>query len=120
MLSGCWLYETPHGVFRIEWTRIGERGCFAVIFEQDLLGCYETASAALTCLIKGETQKPRCGLDIRRLGLPPSVVSWTFCPATEEFRKPVRLTRAPRSASTNRRDDASWPSEEAPRREAGP
>jgi hypothetical protein len=84
MLRGCWLYETPQGVFRIEWTRIGERGCFAVIFEQDLLGCYEKATTALTRLIQGETQKPRCGLDILHLGLPPSLISWTFCPAGDE------------------------------------
>ena len=106
MLSGCWLYETPHGVFRIEWTRLGERGCFAVIFEQDLLGCYETATAALTSLVQGETQKPRCGLDIRRLGLPPSVVSWTFCPATDENGTPLPLRRARQSASRKRQHDA--------------
>jgi hypothetical protein len=94
MLSGCWLYETPHGVFRIEWTRIGQRSCFAVIFEQDLLGCYDTASAALTSLLKSETQKPRCGLDIRHLDLPPSLVSWTFCPATDEVREPSPVRRA--------------------------
>ena len=120
MLSGCWLYETPHGVFRIEWTRIGQRSCFAVIFEQDLLGCYETASAALTCLIKGETQKPRCGLDIRRLGLPPSVVSWTFCPATDETRKPYSLRRAGAAALTKRASDSSSLPVRAPHPGASP
>lgn len=80
MLRGCWLHETPQGAFRIEWTRIG----FAVIFEQDLLGCYEKATIALTRLIEGETQKPRCGLDVLHLGLPPSLISWTFCPAGDE------------------------------------
>jgi hypothetical protein len=107
MLSGCWLYETPHGVFRIEWTRIAQRSCFAVIFEQDLLGCYETASTALTCLINGETQKPRCGLNIWRLGLPPSLVSWTFCPATGETQKPYPLRRAGEAASMKRAGGSS-------------
>lgn len=121
MLNGCWLYETPHGVFRIEWTRVGERGCFAVTFEQDLLGCYETATAALTSLVQGETQKPRCGLDIRRLGLPPSVVSWTFCPAGHESSTPDSLRRAPGiwDAAMKREGAAFSRSEEAPHREAG-
>lgn len=84
MPGGCWLYETPQGVFRIELNEVGRRGCFTVFLERDLLGCYETATTALKRLIQGETQKPRCGLDILRLGLPPSLISWTFCPAGVE------------------------------------
>jgi hypothetical protein len=94
MLRGCWLYGTPQGVFRIEWTRIGARGCFAVIVEQDLLSCYETATTALTRLIQGETQKPLCALEISHLGLPPSRISWTFCPAGDETSW-TRSTAAP-------------------------
>jgi hypothetical protein len=108
MLRGCWLYETHQGVFRIEWTRIGKRGCFAVLFEQDLLGCYETATTALTRLVQGETQKPRCGLDILRLGLPPSLISWTFCSAGEETswtRSTAALSGEPTDAEAG---PAAW------------
>ena len=115
MLSGCWLYETPQGVFRIEWTRIGTRSCFAVIFEQDLLGCYDTATAALTALVQGETPKPRCGLNIQRLNLPQSVVSWTFCPAADDSdRSPsLRQAFALQAAAMMRESDASAPPKQA-------
>ncbi|MCJ2050686.1 hypothetical protein [Methylobacterium sp. J-070] len=122
MLSGCWLYETPQGVFRIEWTRMGARGCFAVTFEQDLLGCYDTASAALTALVAGETQKPRCGLDILRLALPQSVVSWAFCPATDDADRPPSLRRAlaRQAALAKREGGASALPEQARHPEAAP
>src|SRR3954454_10503575 len=116
MLSGCWLYETTQGVFRNEWTGMGARGCFAVIFEQDLLGCYDTASAALTSLVSGGTQKPRCGLDIQRLALPQSVVSWTFCPATDDADRPPSLRRslARQAALMKREGGASTLPEQLP------
>lgn len=122
MLSGCWLYETPQGVFRIEWTRLGARSCFAVIFEQDLLGCYDTATAALTALVQDETQKPRCGLNIKRLNLPQSVMSWTFCPATDDSDRSPSLRRAlaPQAAAMKCESDASAPPEQALHQGANP
>ena len=120
MLSGCWLYETPQGVFRIEWTRIGARSCFAVIFEQDLLGCYDTATAALTALVQGETPKPRCGLNIQCLALPQSVVSWTFCPATDDSGRSPSLRHALQAAAMMRESDASAPPEQALHPRASP
>jgi hypothetical protein len=120
MLSGCWLYETPQGVFRIEWTRVGRRSCFAVIFEQDLLGCYETATAALTALVQGETPRPRCGLNIQRLALPQSVVSWTFCPASDDSDRSPSLRRALQDAAMKCESDASAPPEQALHQGASP
>ena len=120
MLSGCWLYETPQGTFRIEWTRIVARSCFAVIFEQDLLGCYDTATSALTALVQGETTKPRCGLNIERLNLPQSVMGWTFCPATDDADRSPSLRHALQAAAMKCESDASAPPEQALHQGASP
>lgn len=108
--------------FITQFDRAVARGCFAVTFEQDLLGCYDTASAALTAPVAGETQKPRCGLDIQRLALPQSVMSWAFYPETDDADRPLSLRRAlaRQAALAKREGGSSEQPEQAPHPEAAP
>ena len=77
-MSGYWLYDTQQGAFRIELMRFADTQRFVVLYEDEPLGCSDTAEAALNRLIHGETFKPSCGLDIRRLSLPTTLSDWIY------------------------------------------
>ncbi len=81
MSGECWLYATCQGEFRIEPMRLAGTACFAVLWEDELLGCYETPAVAASNLSRNLVHKPRCGLDLRRLGLPPTLTDWAYVPA---------------------------------------
>ncbi|WP_336492438.1 hypothetical protein [Methylobacterium nigriterrae] len=77
-MSGYWLCDTQQGAFRIELMRFVDTQRFVVVYEDEPLGCSDTPEAALNRLIHGETYKPSCGLDIRRLPLPTTLSGWVY------------------------------------------
>jgi hypothetical protein len=82
-MNSCWFCDTPQGEFRITLTRWLGRDRAVLYFEQQPLGCFDTAEGALDSLIRGETYKPSCGLDVRRLPVPPSLSDWVYAPRPE-------------------------------------
>ncbi len=77
-MSGFWLCDTPQGAFRIEMMCLANTQRFVILFEDEPLGCCDTAEAALTRLVRGETYKPSCGLDIKLLAPPPTLSGWVY------------------------------------------
>ncbi|GJD53158.1 hypothetical protein OPKNFCMD_5929 [Methylobacterium crusticola] len=77
-MAGYWFCETAQGEFRIALTRWAGADRVGVFYEDEVLGCYDTAEAALSRLIQGDTHGPSCGLDITRLPLPTTLSGWVF------------------------------------------
>lgn len=76
----CWLYDTFQGEFRIEPTSLAGRPCYAVLWDNELLGCFDSPEIAATHLAYGQMRRPSCGLDLSRLGLPPALAAWVYVP----------------------------------------
>ncbi len=73
-VNGYWKYKTQWGTFAI----IPQRGRFEVMFDDENLGSYHTAVAALDDLVGGHTFSPSNGLDTSDIGLPDELAEWTF------------------------------------------
>lgn len=79
-MAGYWLYDTQQGDFRIMKTRVAQRDCFVVLYENEALGTGDSAEAALKRLTRGAVHTPVCGLDIGKLALPADLTDWIFAP----------------------------------------
>lgn len=53
---------------------------FEAMFEDESLGSYHSAVAALDDLVGGHTFSPSNGLDTSEIGLPDELAEWTFVP----------------------------------------
>lgn len=97
----CWLHVTFQGEFRIEPMPLAGRTRFAVLWENELLGCYETPAVAAAKLAQGLLCKPSCGLDLRQLDLPPTLSDWAYVPAcSPHYAVGVGLDDAHRAAGS--------------------
>ncbi|MER2264632.1 hypothetical protein [Methylobacterium oxalidis] len=82
-MSGFWFCDTQQGAFRIELMHLAGEKRYVIFFEDEPLGCCGSAEAALERLIRGDTYKPSCGLDIRRLPLPTALSGWVFAASNQ-------------------------------------
>lgn len=80
MSRECWLYDTFQGELRIEPARLAGWSCYAVLWDSELLGCFESPEIAATHLARGQIRRPSCGLDLCRLDLPTTLAAWVYVP----------------------------------------
>jgi hypothetical protein len=69
----CWTYETRWGTFAI--VPINDR--FVAKFDDEDLGSYHSAEAALDELVGGNTSSLPGDLDSSKMGLPDELSGWT-------------------------------------------
>jgi hypothetical protein len=71
---GYWQHRTSLGTFRI----VPSAGGFHPFYEEEDLGAYATAQAALDDLVGGHTFFPSNGLDPSTCDLPEEISEWDF------------------------------------------
>ena len=76
--SGYWEFETRRGTFRI----VPKDGGFHPFFEDEDLGHYHSAEAALDDLVGGHTSWPSNGIDPSTCDLPEELAEWRLGPPT--------------------------------------
>lgn len=73
-MPGYWEFRTRRGMFRIA----PRAGSFHPFCEDEDLGAYHSAAAALDDLVGGHTYFTSNGLDPSVCGLPDDISEWTF------------------------------------------
>jgi hypothetical protein len=73
-MQGYWEFKTHQGTFRI----VPTNGRYQAFYENEGLGFYHSAEAALDDLVGGHTFLPSNGLDPSTCGLPADISEWTF------------------------------------------
>ena len=73
-MGGYWQYRSSRGTFRIA----PRDGGFAAYYENEDLGWYQSAQAALDDLAAGHTFFPSNGLDPSSCGLPEDISEWEY------------------------------------------
>lgn len=73
-MNGYWMFKTRWESFAI----VPRAGRFEVVFDDEGLGSYHSAIAALDDLVGGHTYWPSNGLDPSTAGLPDELSEWAF------------------------------------------